>query len=105
MWMEEETSIEEKMKLIKQYELAGVASWRLGYERTFHLGCNFEVRELADKPPHILYRERMSAVFELEKRKWELFMSVLVLLWAVALTERGFLWQAGQLPGRRENGW
>lgn len=33
MWMEEETSIEEKMKLIKQYELAGVASWRLGYER------------------------------------------------------------------------
>ena len=33
MWMEEETSIEEKMKLIKQYELAGVSSWRLGYER------------------------------------------------------------------------
>ncbi len=34
MWMEEETSIEEKMKLIKQYELAGVSSWRLGYERS-----------------------------------------------------------------------
>ena len=33
MWMEEERSIEEKMKLIKQYNLAGVASWRLGYER------------------------------------------------------------------------
>lgn len=33
MWMEEERSIEEKMQLIKQYELAGVASWRLGYER------------------------------------------------------------------------
>ncbi|MDO4261157.1 MAG: glycosyl hydrolase family 18 protein [Eubacteriales bacterium] len=33
MWMEEETSIEDKMQLIKQYELAGVASWRLGYER------------------------------------------------------------------------
>ncbi|MCI8429513.1 MAG: SH3 domain-containing protein [Lachnospiraceae bacterium] len=33
MWMEEERSIEEKLKLIKQYELAGVASWRLGYER------------------------------------------------------------------------
>ncbi len=34
MWMEEENSIEEKMKLIKQYELAGVSSWRLGYERS-----------------------------------------------------------------------
>ena len=33
MWMEEETSIEEKMKLMKQYGLAGVSSWRLGYER------------------------------------------------------------------------
>lgn len=33
MWMEEERSIEEKMKLIKDYDLAGVASWRLGYER------------------------------------------------------------------------
>lgn len=33
MWMEEEQSIEEKLKLVKQYELAGVASWRLGYER------------------------------------------------------------------------
>lgn len=33
MWLEEERSIEEKMQLIKQYELAGVASWRLGYER------------------------------------------------------------------------
>lgn len=28
MWMEEENSIEEKMKLIKQYDLAGVSSWR-----------------------------------------------------------------------------
>lgn len=34
MWMEEERSIEEKMQLIKQYNLAGVASWRLGYERS-----------------------------------------------------------------------
>lgn len=33
MWMEEERSIEEKMTLIKQYGLAGVAAWRLGYER------------------------------------------------------------------------
>lgn len=32
----------------------------------------------------------------MEKRKWELFMSVLVLLWAVALTERGFLPVAGR---------
>ena len=31
--MEEETSIEDKMQLIKQYDLAGAASWRLGYER------------------------------------------------------------------------
>lgn len=34
MWMEEERSIEEKMQLIKQYNLSGVASWRLGYERS-----------------------------------------------------------------------
>ena len=33
MWMEEERSIEEKLKLVRQYELAGVASWKLGYER------------------------------------------------------------------------
>jgi spore germination protein YaaH len=33
MWMEEERSIEEKLQLIKQNELAGVASWRLGFER------------------------------------------------------------------------
>lgn len=34
MWMEEERSIEEKMQLIRQYDLAGVAEWRLGYERS-----------------------------------------------------------------------
>ncbi len=33
MWMEEERSIEEKLKLMKQYELAGAASWKLGFER------------------------------------------------------------------------
>ncbi len=33
IWLEEERSIEEKAKLIKQYNLAGIASWRLGYEK------------------------------------------------------------------------
>ena len=33
IWLEEEASIEEKAKLIKEYNLAGIASWRLGYER------------------------------------------------------------------------
>ena len=33
IWLEEETSIEEKAKLLKEYNLAGIASWRLGYEK------------------------------------------------------------------------
>ena len=33
IWLEEENSIDEKAKLIKEYGLAGIASWRLGYER------------------------------------------------------------------------
>lgn len=33
VWLEEERSIEEKAKLMKEYELAGIAAWRLGYER------------------------------------------------------------------------
>lgn len=33
IWMEDELSIEEKMKVIKSSEFAGVASWRLGLER------------------------------------------------------------------------
>jgi len=33
MWLEEETSIEEKMKLIDEYDLAGVACWKLGLEK------------------------------------------------------------------------
>lgn len=33
IWLEEERSIEEKAKLIKEYDLAGIAAWRLGYER------------------------------------------------------------------------
>lgn len=32
-WMEDERSIEEKLKLMKEYGLAGVAAWKLGFER------------------------------------------------------------------------
>ena len=33
IWLEDEESVTEKMKLIQKYELAGVASWQLGYQR------------------------------------------------------------------------
>lgn len=33
IWLEEEKSIAEKLKLIKKYDLAGVSAWKLGYER------------------------------------------------------------------------
>lgn len=33
MWLEEETSIEAKMKLIGQAEVAGIAGWKLGLEK------------------------------------------------------------------------
>lgn len=33
IWVEDEKSIAEKMKLYQKYNLAGVAEWRLGYER------------------------------------------------------------------------
>lgn len=33
MWIEDEKSLEEKMKLIQEYDLAGVAEWKLGFER------------------------------------------------------------------------
>lgn len=34
VWLEDEDSIAEKVKLIPKYELAGVASWKLGFERS-----------------------------------------------------------------------
>lgn len=34
IWVEDEESIAEKMKLIQEYDLAGVAAWRLGLERS-----------------------------------------------------------------------
>lgn len=33
IWMEDEQSLEEKMKLIPRYDLAGAAEWKLGFER------------------------------------------------------------------------
>lgn len=33
VWLEDEESLEVKMGLVKEYSLAGVASWRLGFER------------------------------------------------------------------------
>lgn len=33
IWVEDEQSIEEKMKLIPEYNLAGVSAWKLGFER------------------------------------------------------------------------
>lgn len=33
MWLEDEKSLEEKMKLVQEYDLAGVAEWKLGFER------------------------------------------------------------------------
>lgn len=33
IWMENDLSIEEKMKLIQEYQLAGVAEWKLGFQK------------------------------------------------------------------------
>lgn len=33
IWVEDEQSIGEKMKLVQEYQLAGVAAWKLGFER------------------------------------------------------------------------
>ena len=32
VWLEDEAALESKLKLMKEYKLAGVASWRLGFE-------------------------------------------------------------------------
>lgn len=33
IWLEDEIALEEKLKLMKEYELAGSAAWRLGFEK------------------------------------------------------------------------
>ena len=34
VWLEDEEALEAKLQLMKQYKLAGVASWRLGFEKS-----------------------------------------------------------------------
>lgn len=34
IWLENEKSIEEKAKLVKEYNLGGIAAWKLGFERS-----------------------------------------------------------------------
>ncbi|SEC63014.1 glycosyl hydrolase family 18 protein [Paenibacillus sp. GP183] len=34
IWLEDETSVQARMELVKKYDLAGVASWRRGFETT-----------------------------------------------------------------------
>ncbi len=34
IWLEDENSLEAKLKLMKEYQLAGTAAWKLGYERS-----------------------------------------------------------------------
>lgn len=33
IWLENEKSVEEKLKLVQEYQLGGVAAWKLGFER------------------------------------------------------------------------
>ena len=34
MWLEDEHSMEAKLKLMKEYGLAGISAWRLGFEKS-----------------------------------------------------------------------
>lgn len=34
IWLENEKSLEEKAKLVKEYNLGGIAAWKLGFERS-----------------------------------------------------------------------
>jgi spore germination protein YaaH len=34
VWLEDEAALEAKLKLMKEYDLAGVAAWRLGFEKS-----------------------------------------------------------------------
>lgn len=34
IWLENERSLEEKAKLVQEYDLAGIAAWKLGFERS-----------------------------------------------------------------------
>ena len=42
IWMEDEQSMEEKLKVIQSADLAGVAEWKLGFERR-HLESDFRI--------------------------------------------------------------
>ena len=33
IWIEEQNSIEEKMKVFQEYDLAGVSFWKIGFEK------------------------------------------------------------------------
>lgn len=34
IWLENENSLAEKAKLVPEYQLAGIAAWKLGFERS-----------------------------------------------------------------------
>ena len=34
IWIEDATSLEEKLKLMKEFKLAGTAAWKLGFENS-----------------------------------------------------------------------
>ena len=34
VWLEDEAALEAKLKLMKEHDLAGVAAWRLGFEKS-----------------------------------------------------------------------